>query len=36
MNIFTNPSVTRNRRMIWCQGYEYRDDVARLGTLVSC
>ena len=34
MNLLTNPSVTRNRRMIWCQGYEYRNDVARLGTLV--
>ena len=34
MNLFTNPSVTRNRRMIWCQGYEYRSDVARLGGLV--
>ncbi len=34
MNVFTNPSVTRNRRMIWCQGYEYRTDAARLGTLI--
>jgi len=34
INVLTNPSVTRNRRMIWCQGYEYRNDVARLGWMV--
>lgn len=33
LNIFSNPSVKRNRRVIWCQGYEMRNDVARLGII---
>ncbi|KKK66806.1 hypothetical protein LCGC14_2960390, partial [marine sediment metagenome] len=34
INVFSNPSVTRDRRLILCQGYEYRSDVARLAHLV--
>jgi hypothetical protein len=33
LNVFSNPSVKRNRRVIWCQGYEMRNDVARLGVI---
>ena len=33
LNLFSNPSVKRNRRVIWCQGYEMRQDVARLGII---
>lgn len=34
LNILSNPSVIRNRQVAWCQGYEYRDDIARLGPIV--
>ena len=34
LNVLSNPSVTRNRQVAWCQGHEYRLDVARLGDLV--
>jgi len=34
LNILSNPSVTRNRQVAWCQAYEYRNDVARLGYLI--
>ena len=34
MNIFTNPAVLRNQRVIWSQGYEFGNDAARLGSLV--
>ncbi len=33
LNVLTNPAVKRNRQVGWCQGYEYRDDDARLGYL---
>lgn len=33
LNVFSNPSVKRNRRVIWCQGYEMRQDIARLGII---
>ncbi len=34
LNILSNPSVLRNRQVAWCQAYEYRNDVARLGHIV--
>ena len=34
VNILTNAPVIRNHQVAWCQGYEYRCDVARLGYLV--
>jgi hypothetical protein len=34
LNILSNPAVLRNRQVAWCQGYEYRTDVARLGHIV--
>ncbi|MFH1023229.1 MAG: hypothetical protein V1809_07545 [Planctomycetota bacterium] len=34
LNLLSNPAVKRNRRVIWCQAYEFQNDVARLGTLV--
>lgn len=33
MNVFSNPAVKRNRRSIWCQGYEMKNDIARLGVI---
>lgn len=34
MNLFTNPAVKRNRRVIWCQAYEFRNEFYRMGRLV--
>jgi hypothetical protein len=34
LNILTNPAVRRNRRVVWCQGYELRGTFDRLGSLV--
>jgi hypothetical protein len=34
LNVISNPAVKRNRQVAWCQAYEYRADVARLGYLV--
>ena len=34
INILSNPAVIRNRRVIWCQAYEWVGDPRRLGRIV--
>jgi hypothetical protein len=31
LNLFTNPAVRRNRRLIWCSAYEWQNEVHRMG-----
>ncbi|PCJ56002.1 MAG: hypothetical protein COA79_20020 [Planctomycetota bacterium] len=33
-NVFSNPSVIKNRRVIWAQGFECKGDRVRLGRIV--
>lgn len=33
LNLLTNPSVRRNRRVIWCSAYEWQNEVHRMGRM---
>ncbi len=33
LNLLSNPSVRRNRRVIWCSAYEWQNEVHRMGRM---